>query len=191
MKKKIVLIDMDGVLCQYDEKMLQIAHTRYGLPLYTSEDIDSFHTEGIFPEEYHKRVDAIGDEEGFFESLEPFPGAIKAFHEIAALPDVRVFICTSPKSYYKNQFSAIEKLAWVSKFLGPKWTDKVIITRDKTLVSGDILIDDKPTVNGAMKPVWTHVHYDRPYNRETKNLRIVSWNRWEEVLLPLLRSQQL
>lgn len=38
--------------------------------------------------------------------------------------------------------------AWVEKHLGHDFLEQVILTRDKTVVSGDILIDDKPDILG-------------------------------------------
>ena len=38
--------------------------------------------------------------------------------------------------------------AWVEKHLGQEFVEQVILTRDKTLISGDILIDDKPDIIG-------------------------------------------
>lgn len=38
--------------------------------------------------------------------------------------------------------------AWVEKHLGHEFLEQVILTRDKTLIAGDILIDDKPDIVG-------------------------------------------
>lgn len=38
--------------------------------------------------------------------------------------------------------------AWVEKHFGEDFLEQVILTRDKTLVTGDILIDDRPDVTG-------------------------------------------
>lgn len=38
--------------------------------------------------------------------------------------------------------------AWVEKHLGHDFLEQVILTRDKTLITGDILIDDKPDILG-------------------------------------------
>lgn len=38
--------------------------------------------------------------------------------------------------------------AWVEKHLGHEFLEQVILTRDKTLITGDILIDDKPDILG-------------------------------------------
>ena len=186
MKQKIILFDMDGVLCQYDEKLLRLAHERLGLPLYYPHEVTSFNTELLFPEEYRERVEALANEEGFFSDLLPFPGAVEAFKKIAADPRFIVFICTSPKRFYKNRSCVKEKNIWVSTFLGKEWTDKVIFVRDKTCVRGDMLIDDKPEIEGVQTPSWIHVYHDRPYNKNSNRPRITSWENWEEVLVPVL-----
>ena len=36
----------------------------------------------------------------------------------------------------------------MEEHLGSEFTKRVILTRDKTLVRGDVLIDDKPTIGG-------------------------------------------
>lgn len=38
--------------------------------------------------------------------------------------------------------------AWVEKHLGHDFLEQVILTRDKTLIAGDLLIDDKPDILG-------------------------------------------
>lgn len=38
--------------------------------------------------------------------------------------------------------------AWIEKHLGYDFLDQIILTRDKTVVTGDILIDDKPDILG-------------------------------------------
>lgn len=53
--------------------------------------------------------------------------------------------------------------AWVEKHLGHEFLEQVILTRDKTLITGDILIDDKPDILGKelksafIKP-WTLIN---------------------------------
>lgn len=41
--------------------------------------------------------------------------------------------------------------AWVEKHLGQEFLEQVILTRDKTLITGDILIDDKPDIQGKKR----------------------------------------
>jgi 5'-nucleotidase len=60
----------------------------------------------------------------------------------------------------------------------------MIVTRDKTLVYGDVLVDDNPAIVGAHTPAWTHVVYDQPYNRTIDGPRM-TWTDWRDVLLTL------
>jgi 5'-nucleotidase len=77
-----------------------------------------------------------------------------------------VYICTSPLVQYRN--CVLEKYEWVEEHLGSEFTERVILTRDKTLVRGDVLIDDKPVIGGISTPQWRHVLFDQPYNRSSR-----------------------
>lgn len=46
--------------------------------------------------------------------------------------------------------SAAFQLAWVEKHFGPEFLEHVILTRDKTIVSGHVLIDDRPDIVGKV-----------------------------------------
>ncbi len=48
--------------------------------------------------------------------------------------------------------------AWVEKHLGYDFLEQVILTRDKTLIAGDILIDDKPDILGEDLYVFTYTY---------------------------------
>lgn len=37
---------------------------------------------------------------------------------------------------------------WVEQNLGPQFVERMILTRDKTVVMGDLLIDDKDNIQG-------------------------------------------
>lgn len=95
--------------------------------------------------------------------------------------DVR--ICTAPINAYQHCVS--EKFAWVERHLGHEWIKRIILTKDKTWVRGDILIDDKPHITGSVQPTWVHYLYDQPYNRIIDKPRISWTNRasWDFLLV--------
>jgi len=66
--------------------------------------------------------------------------------------------------------------------MGEDFLRRLIITRDKTLVKGAVLIDDKPHVTGAVTaPDWTHLLFDQPYNRDnslSSKPRLSQWCDW-------------
>lgn len=102
---------------------------------------------------------------------------------------VDVFIVTEP-SYHPSEYrySVAETYEWVENNLGKDWLDKIIITWDKTLVEGHILIDDKVEITGAIEdPSWIHVVFTSCHN-EKSNLhgktRLDNWTngKWKVII---------
>lgn len=186
---KTLLIDMDGTLCDYTGRMLRLAHERYDLPLYDPRTISLFNTETVFGEAWAEKIEELSTERGFFAELAPYPYAISALQEMRSLRDeygVEVVICSAPKRVYKNPFCVQEKTEWVLRHLGRDYADGMILARDKTLVNGSVLVDDKPTITGCCTPTWIHVHFAQKYNEGMGNCRLTSWRCWRKELLPLL-----
>lgn len=180
MNKKIILVDMDDVLADFEAKFLENWKEKFPHHPYAPlERRKTFRTEDDYPSGLKKEVESIFSAPGFFENLEIIPGSKEALTKMESLGH-EVFICTSPISKYEN--CILEKYHWVSKNLGYEWTRKVIMTKDKTLVYGDILIDDKPEHIGLRKPVWKHVLFDAPYNQHVKTKLRITWNNWEKIL---------
>jgi 5'-nucleotidase len=186
----VVLLGMDGCIVDWDYGFRQawgdrsaIARTRYRM----EECVDSSLKEAAMK---------VFHQPGFFKALPPMPGAIEALRAMEA-KGLNVQICTSP--FLTSPTCVQEKLRWVSDHLGVHWLKRIVITSDKTLVKGDVLIDDSPQIVGSKSPVWTQVMFDAPYNRPTeteeknsfseqtkKCLRLSHWNNWQEVLGSLI-----
>ncbi len=66
--------------------------------------------------------------------------------------------------------------------MGEDWLENTIVTRDKTLIHGDYLIDDKPKVGGLIKPKWEHIVFDQPYNRNIDNKLRINWSNYMDAL---------
>jgi 5'-nucleotidase len=123
---------------------------------------------------------AVYYERGFFESLTPITGALDA---LRAMRDtgLDVVICTSPS--ISSPWCESEKRHWVMDHLGEAYARRMVITKDKTLIRGNLLIDDRPVVTGSLPPSWKHIIFDAPYNRDVAGLRIVAdWSNWQQVL---------
>jgi 5'-nucleotidase len=146
-----------------------------------------FEFEKNFPPEKQKEIIEIMTSPGYYYSMKPFPGVIKALKEIVdAGYDVR--ICTAPDLRCAPSCAA-EKFQWVNDNLGPEWMARLIITRDKTHVKGKLLVDDKPYVTGTGIPSWEHVRFSAPYNLSlTDRKRLSSWSEWREVLLDAMNQ---
>ena len=177
-----ILVDMDGVITDFDTEFLQRWRDRHPEKFYVPvEKRTTFYVKDEYPEELKPLVAEILLESSFFRDMRPVLGAREALEEMQGA-GFEVFICSSPLSTYRNCVS--EKYEWVEKYLGPSWVRQVILTKDKTIIKADFLIDDRPSITGVVDPPeWEHILYDRPYNRGT-NRRRITWDNWRAILLP-------
>lgn len=130
-------------------------------------------------------IDAIMDDPGFYARLDPIEGAIDALKSMVEQGH-EVILVTSP--WLTNPTCITDKFDWVEKYLGADWTERLIITKDKTHVAGDILIDDKPEIKGTATPSWTHILFDQPYNQYViDKMRVYDWTNFiaEEFVYPV------
>ena len=141
--KKILLIDMDGVLADFGAAVAEHPMAN------------------IAP--YDKEPDLIPD---IFKDLAPIKDAIESIKVLASTPIFEVFILTTAP--WKNPNSWTHKRLWVGNHLGDLLTKKVIITQRKDLLKGDFLIDDR-TANGAGKFEGVHLHFGWDYVNEKWN----------------------
>src|SRR5437867_12140512 len=101
--------------------------------------------------EYKGRLD---DVPGIFALMDPVPGAIESYKELADRFDAYV-LSTSP---WENPSAWSDKLEWVKKYLGSHAYKRLILTHHKNLNLGDYLIDDR-TTRGADKFKGEHIHF--------------------------------
>lgn len=120
----IVYIDMDDVLCNY-----KAAHSD---ALAISPDI-------AYPQ----------SQRGFFANLAPLNGALSSMELLYRSRIYDPYILTAPSP--KNPLCYTEKRLWIEQWLGYKYVEKLIISPNKGLLIGDILIDDHITGNGQDK----------------------------------------
>ena len=176
----IILLDQDNVLADFEEGFrIAWARVHPDIPPVAEPDRKSFQVRDDYPTRLQPKVDAIIQSRGFYRHLPPVRGAVHAVNQLLA-EGIEVFICTSPLSQYQN--CVLEKYEWVDEHLGSEFTKQVILTRDKTLVQGDVLVDDKPEIRGVAASHWRHVLFDQNCNRHFPGPR-VTWSNWREVLL--------
>lgn len=172
--KPILLVDMDGVLCDFVGKFNDIWRLRYPDRFFLApEKATTFYFEDEYPEEYKEDIREIVNQPGFFSNLDPLKGSLVGITQLSNL--YNVFICTSPLT--SNPTCLNDKYNWVKNYLGTDWLKKLIITKDKTLIQGTFLLDDKPEIYGNTVPTWEHVIFDQPYNRQSRKRRV----NWENV----------
>jgi 5'(3')-deoxyribonucleotidase len=121
MKRKIVYVDMDGVLVDFDSGLSK-----------TPDDVLTQHR--------GRENDMLG----IFSLMDALPGAIEAFIELAERFDTYI-LSTSP---WENPSAWQDKLLWGKQHMGDHAHKRLILTHHKDLLVGDYLIDDR-TRHGA------------------------------------------
>jgi 5'-nucleotidase len=189
-----ILLDMDGVLVDWDAGF-RTEWGRFGHDPSKINRATSYCMEDCVAPELRNAALKVMSQPGFFKDLPPMEGAIKAVEEMVER-GFAILICTSPLP--SNPTCPQDKVEWVRKHLGhiefrqPGDTKKrldpqdiIVMTRDKTFVMGDVIIDDKPVIHGCMRPTWEHIVFGAPYNKlkpDDERLRFDNWSSWQGVL---------
>lgn len=126
MKKKVLWIDMDGVLVNFNG--------------HVEETISK---NEFFKNEYKGRYDHIP---GIFRNPPPIEGAIEAVKKLAESNQYELYIATAAP--WGNPMAAMDKRFWIEEHFGRLFHKKMAITHLKHMLKGDYLIDDR-TANGA------------------------------------------
>lgn len=178
----IILVDQDNVIVDFERALLKQFHAAHPTaPTIAPHLRTTFKVSDQYEPQWHDAFRAISTAPGFFAGLPLIDGAYEGMHALLeAGHDVR--ICTAPLSTWAN--CVAEKYASIEATLGPEWVARTILTKDKTLVAGDLLIDDKPHVTGARTPDWVHVRYTHPYNAHLPGPRL-TWPTALEVVAGL------
>ena len=181
MSAPVILLDQDGVLADFDtavETILEnLGHNPAMLQRTTWQTFDDIKT--CFGNDVAKTVEDQVHAGNFFATLGVVDGAQQAVVELFDA-GCEVFVCTSPK--LSNERCAADKIGWISEHF-PQLRRRVIITKDKTLVRGDVLVDDKPEITGLMVPSWKHVRFATAGNRHVNGGdAIANWGQWPQLL---------
>lgn len=178
---KIILVDMDNTIVDYSSSIAE--HLK---KYYPNIDITSDNWQTLQLNDLHFNRREIQSINGFFLQMKPIPGALEALKDMEQRGHT-VFIVSSPSISGNSCHS--EKSEWVKQHLGEKWARRLVLTKDKTIVIGDFLIDDKPYITGRIKnPLWKHITYKQPYNdnivsdKEKNRIYLNCWKDWELIL---------
>ncbi|XP_005998305.1 5'(3')-deoxyribonucleotidase, mitochondrial [Latimeria chalumnae] len=185
-----VLVDMDGVLADFEGSFLRRFRLMYPAePCVELKDRKGFSVReqySTIKEELGPKVTSVYESENFFLELDPIPGAVEAVKEMVNMKNTEVFICTSPLKCYEH--CVLQKYCWVEKHFGAQFLERLILTRDKTIVSADLLIDDKDTITGVEpNPSWEHVLFTCWHNQHLQlqppHKRLRSWSDdWRAII---------
>jgi 5'-nucleotidase len=159
MTKKIIYIDMDGVLVDLGYQINQF-----------------FEKYPHLQERYQNCPDHI---QGIFRNAPPIEGAVEAVKKLHESGKYELFIATSAP--WGNPISASDKRFWIEDYFGDLFHKRMFITHRKDLLMGDYLIDDR-TKNGAGEFKGELLQFGWNWETETHN----EYGTWETILDYLL-----
>ncbi|KVX01618.1 5' nucleotidase, NT5C type [Shewanella frigidimarina] len=128
----LIYIDMDDVLCDYTTAFHQAINLTPSI---------------AFPQSQY----------GFYANLAPIIDAVESVNALIKSEKFDPYILTAPSN--RNPLSYTEKRVWIEKYFGIAFTEKLIICANKSLLKGDILIDDQLSGRGQDKFDGQLIHF--------------------------------
>ena len=130
--KPVLLIDLDGVLCDFDTRKKEFEKLGFkDSKLWTHPTL--------------------------YKDLNPIAGAIESWRKLQEKYDT--YILSTPP--WSSPDAWKEKRIWVEKYLGKSAKKKLVLSHNKGLLKGDFLIDDR-IAHGVADFEGKHIHFGTP-----------------------------
>jgi len=198
-----LLVDLDGVMADFEGQRFKVLKDR-GLPAVPPADVTDFYGTQAYSTRFGKAgaraAREVTTEPGFFRNMRPIEGALEGFAKLESRGHI-VRICSKPLEAHPN--CTAEKVEWVREHLGRRHAERALIIKEKSKVEADALIDDRPDLytytigRKEPEPVWKHVLYKQPWNREStvhdfdmKDWSDFGWLDWLERLAQLSKGRR-
>ena len=133
-----VLLDMDGVLCDFVSAAMRVHGFSYDEALWPEGQDALFDTLGVSVSEFWREIDRFDEEQGFWARLK----AYSWFQDLVAMVEPIGFtIATSPSS---DPFCASGKVQWLHRHFGETFNNYMVGSQKSLLAArGRVLIDDR------------------------------------------------
>ena len=171
--RPVCLVDLDGVLIDYDEQLL------FDLNLIKSPDepiINSLHVK--LPDYVVRRMDLIRQSSLWWRNLRQRSSGMEILRMVYSI-GFRPVICTKGPKYNSDAWKG--KVDWCIDNLHP--LPDMDITRDKSLTYGRVLVDDYPefaTEWLVHRPRGLVIMPTHDYNKDFKHPQVVHYNGAED-----------
>jgi 5'-nucleotidase len=180
----IVLFDMDDAMADTSEYLYENLRKKHPSVLEFKMPRKKFDIKDEYSPENLVKVESVLYSPDFQLSIPPVKGSLDAVREIHERGHGILF-CSAPHRVYET--CVAQKYQWLENYLGRSFARKLILTEDKTLIYGDLLIDDKPEIVGLRSsPSWEHILFSASYNNHVNSKRrLDNWSDWKKVLIEL------
>lgn len=171
----IILVDMDDTIENLTEAWINYANKRFGTAV-NAADVTTWDPSEAFTTVSHEEMYALLLEDELYETVEPFEGAAHYLQKLIS-DGHEIFIVTN--SPYQVMKAKMEKVLF-RHFPFIDWKH-VIITGNKPLIKGDVLIDDG--VHNLLGGDYAKLLFTAPHNRsfDAEGNGMVRVNCWREA----------
>lgn len=185
--KPILLCDQDGPLADFDRWFYQrCGEHGYEMDSVFEEQKHRFATDHIPNKAHREAAREMVNSTGWFAELPVTEGAVEGINLLAE--HFEVWICTKPLEV--NPTCRDEKALWIRKHFGPDWEKRLILAPDKSMVAGDILLDDAPHPDWFDRATWKPAIFPTTWNIEgSKWGHIFHWS-WGDPVSKLLEYEE-
>lgn len=176
--KPIILVDQDGPLADFDRQFFQVCREQgWELDATLETQRHRYATDHILNKQERAAARAyVNSHPRWFHDLPVVAGAKEGLAQLAERYEV--WICTKPLE--ANKACRDGKAEWVRRHLGEEWERRLIITPDKSLVNGVILLDDAPNPEWFDRAAWKPVVFRTPWNGDNSKWEgLPSWT-WQD-----------
>ena len=181
-----ILVDMDDVIENLSVAWIDYLNRKYGTNV-DRETVRDWDMAEAFPELKPEQVYAPLKDAELWKSVEPKEGAAEYMQKLIDEGN-ELYIVTS-SAYDTIQIKMDEVLFRYFPFID--W-NHVIITSNKQMVRGDVLIDDgvHNLINGDYEKILFNTPYNRDFSAEIHGMaRVSSWNEIYEMLASFSERQ--
>jgi 5'(3')-deoxyribonucleotidase len=161
-EKKVLLIDMDGVLVDFEREVRE-----------WHDQMISLIGEDNIPDEEPDMIPNI------FKDPKPINGSLDAIKKLEESGKYEMVIVTTAP--WGNPQSSSHKREWIEKYFGDLFKKQMIVTHRKDLIYGDYLIDDR-LANGAGNFKGELLRFGYDYENDKMN----EYPSWDSILKKLL-----
>lgn len=174
-----ILVDMDDVLELLVSGWTAYLNEKHGINV-DPNDVNDWDITLAFPMLTSEQIYAAEQDDHLWDYVEPMPGAPETLKRLIDEGHT-LYVVTS--SYYQTMKSKMDNVLF-RYFPFLKW-EQVIVTFNKQMIKGDVLIDDGPhnLIGGSYRKIL----FDRPHNRNFNEslYGIVRAKDWDDVYIHL------
>lgn len=171
----VILVDMDDVLEQLAVGWIEYLNDKYGTDTSIS-DSHEWDISKAFPTLTREQVYAAEKDDRIWDYVRPMPGAAEILQQLIA-DGHSIYIVTA--TIYQTLKTKMENVLF--RFFPFLSWNQVIITSCKTMIKGDILIDDGPhnLAGGEYEKILFEAHHNRDFDESS--IGAIRVRNWQEV----------